>query len=56
MNCPAYKEMLPKLFPGISRNMFFMAACYYHKLTYKKHGFNFGDSLAQLCWVHRAGH
>ena len=56
MECPAYKERRPKLFPGVPRNMFFTAACYYHSLIYRRHGFHFGDSLAQLCWTHRAGH
>ena len=54
MNCPAYKHKLPQLFPGLPREMFFMAACYYHKLIYNKDGLHLGDSLAQLCWVHRA--
>ena len=54
MGCPAYRRKLPQLFPGLPRNMFFMAACYYRSLIYRKHGFNIADSLAQLCWVHRA--
>ena len=56
MECPAYRHKLPQLFPGLSRGMFFMAAGYFHKLMYRKHCFHIADSLAQLCWVHRAGH
>ena len=55
MECPAYRHKLPQLFPGLPRNMFFMAACYYRKLIYRTHGFHIADSLAQLCWAHRAG-
>ena len=53
MDCPAYRSMLPVLFPGLAKTDYYLAACYYHRLIYKEHRFHLRDSLAQLCWVKR---
>ena len=56
MRCPAYVELLPKLYPGIKRTQkqLYAAACHYHrqlKKTFPR--YRLGDSLAQLCWLER---
>ena len=56
MQCPAYKDQLPKLYANLSKSSddLFLAACHYHqniKVHYSR--YHLRDSLAQLCWVER---
>ena len=56
MLCPAYKDMLPKLYPKTQKTQsaLFIVACHYHqqmKSFFPK--FYLRDSLAQLCWIER---
>jgi hypothetical protein len=56
MGCPAYREMLPALYPETRKTQddLFLAGCYFHRLlkvTFPKSFLR--DSLAQTCWTER---
>ena len=56
MRCPAYLQLLPKLYPGLSRTDqdLFQAAVHFHRqLKSSFPTFRLRDSLAQLCWIER---
>ena len=56
MDCPAYRDMLPTLYPESSKTQedLYLAGCHFHqqlKITLPK--FFLRDSLAQICWIER---
>ena len=56
MECTAYVEELPKLYPECAKNQddLFIAACHFHQcLKTSLPKFKLNDSLAQTCWIKR---
>ena len=56
MQCPAYQNELPKLYPKCAKTQsdLFLARCHFHqrlKTSFPK--YHLKDSLAQLCWMER---
>ena len=56
MECTAYVEQLPKIYPECGKNQddLFIAACHFHQcLKTSLPKFRLTDSLAQTCWIKR---
>ena len=53
--CPAYLSAIPKFYPGIPADRWFLAFCHWHQFLRATRNMSFPAALAQLCWNERRG-
>ena len=52
-HCPAYLAAIPKLYPGIPTEDWFLAFSHWHHFIGSSRGMSLAQALAQLCWEER---
>ena len=53
LRCPAFVKALPVFYPGIGRELWFLAFCHWHQFIGVSRNLSFPCALSQLCWDHR---